>query len=153
MHDADREILKHFRHVRAGTAELAGRVPGDLLANTPGGTNNSIARQFLHIADGVDWWMANVMHDGQPRIAWMLQGHDSIPLAMENSADRLITFFTAGDAETMDEPFTLEHPDGSTATEAGRQRVLYLIGHELHHRGRIVQALRDWEFNDIPFFP
>ena len=35
----------------------------------------------------------------------------------------------------------------------GRDVVLYLTAHEVHHVGRIVAALRGLGFKDIPFMP
>jgi len=151
--DGDREILEHFIRTRAKTIELARRVPQELLTRIADGEGGPLNGLFIHIADGVDWWMHNVMRDGRGRIPAYKRDKDSILQVLAASRDRLVPFFAAGDGERMGLTFSFAEEDGGTSHYVGRDRVLYLTDHEVHHRGKIVLALRQWGFTDIPFLP
>jgi len=94
-----------------------------------------------------------VLCDGQPQIsersgdkAWVLD-------TLRTTRDRLLAFFTADDGQPMHRTFSFTDPDGTKTYWIGRNRLLYLTDHEIHHRGKIVLALRQWGFTDIPHLP
>ncbi len=154
MNDADREILNHFGRTRAKTIELAGRVPVDLLERTADGERHPLYWLFGHIAAGCDWWMHFVMRDGNdPPPAESRSDRDAILAAFHASRERVVAFFQANDGQAMSQTFSFKDEDGSIATFVGRDRVLYLAGHEIHHRGKIVLSLRQWGSDEIPFLP
>lgn len=153
MHPADHEILKHFRRIRQRTSDLLERIPEEMLSRQADGEAIPLGRLFKHIAYTVDGWMDDFLQDGKglPRYA---DDKASILAALESTADRLVSFFEADDGQRMGQ----EHPtmldDGVTPVVwTGRDRVLYLTDHEVHHRGKIVLALRQWGFGDIPPMP
>jgi uncharacterized damage-inducible protein DinB len=101
------------------------------------------------------------MKDGQGA-PWPLgDQHDpaSIVQALEQSRQRLLDFFEGGDAARMGQTFTLnprelpDPADGPLEAYTGRNRVLYLTDHEVHHRGKVVLALRQWGMRAVPFMP
>lgn len=153
MNDADREILKHFRQIRRRTIDLLERVPEEMLTRQADGEAVPLGKLFKHIAYVVDGWMEELMRDGKglPRY-----GHDkaSILAALESTAERLVSFFEAEDGRRMAEEYPTVLADEVTPVVwIGRDRVLYLTDHEVHHRGKIVLALRQWGFGDIPPMP
>ena len=152
MEDADRCILDHFARIRARTIELVAAAPEELLGRTPEGEEMSLHWQFVHIASGPEWWLTNVLRDGgtcgwpppyAANKACLVQG-------LAASRDRLVGFFEADDGQRMAQVFTRAEGDGSVSEWTGRDRVLYLTDHDLHHRGRIVLALMQWGFDDLP---
>lgn len=153
MNDGDREILDHFIRTREKTIELARRTPEEFLTKRAEGEGGPLNRSFIHIATGVDWWMRNVMCDGCGDIPVYGREKEGILHSLAASRDRLVSFFSAGDGEGMGGAFSRAEEGGSTSEWAGRDRVLYLTDHEVHHRGKIVLALRQWGFTDIPFLP
>jgi len=154
MNDADREILNHFSRTRAKTIELAERVPADLLERTADGESHPLCWLFRHIAGGCDWWMHFVMRDGKGGPpAELRSDRDAIVAAFHASRERVMAFFEADHGQAMNRTFSFKEKDGSIATFVGRDRVLYLTDHEIHHRGKIVLALRLWGFDEIPFLP
>lgn len=153
MTPGDREILKHFRQIRQRTIDLVERIPEEMLTRQADGEALTLGRLFKHIAYTVDGWMDDLMGDGRgmPKYA---DDKASILAALESTADRLVSFFEAEDDQRMgqEHPTTLD--DGVTPVLwTGRDRVLYLTDHEVHHRGKIVLALRQWGFGDIPPMP
>ncbi len=153
MDDGDRAILDHFAGVRDATCELLSRVPEEMLGRRAEGEERPVEWLFAHIADGVDWWMHNVMHDGRGVVREYHHDRPSILRALRNSKDRLLAFFEAAGGRHMGETFTFEDADGTCTEFIGRERVLYLTAHEVHHRGKIVLALRQWGFKDFPPLP
>jgi uncharacterized damage-inducible protein DinB len=153
MHPADREILKHFRQIRRRTIDLVERIPEEMLIRQADGEGLPLGRLFKHIAYVVDSWMDDFLHDGKGRPKYQ-DDKASILAALESTAERLVSFFEAEDGWRMgqEHPTTLD--DGVTPVLwTGRDRVLYLTDHEVHHRGKIVLALRQWGFGDIPPMP
>jgi len=151
VHDADRHLLDHFAGVRNRTIELVECVPGELLDRTPEGERMSLRWHFVHIADGPDWWLTHVLRDGgtwgwpppyaeQP--GGLLEG-------LKASRDRVLRFFEAADGGRMSEVFTTDR-EGPAHGWTGRDRVVYLTDHEVHHRGRVALGLMQWGFDDFP---
>ncbi|MBI3461631.1 MAG: DinB family protein [Planctomycetes bacterium] len=152
MTEGDREILDHFVRTRGKTIELLKRVPDDWLRRQADGEEHSLGWLFGHIAHGVDFWMERCMRDPRTLLAVDERDKASILSALEASRDRLVSFFTAEDGAPLGRAFT-RVKNNVEETFVGRNRVLYLTQHEAHHRGKIVLALRQWGFSDIPFLP
>ena len=95
MNAGDREIMDHFTVTREKTKALARQMPEKLLVRTAAGEDNPLDWLFIHIADGVDWWMHNVIHDGQGPSPPYERDNESILQALDASHARLISFFTA----------------------------------------------------------
>jgi uncharacterized damage-inducible protein DinB len=156
MEKADREILEHIVRTREKTISLFDRVPEDWLSKKAKGESKSLGGLFIHIADGSNWWMNYCMQDG---LNWKYPGSGSfdkasIRAALEKSMDRLISFFETGDGKNMDRSFELD-PQKRKGDEkwTGRNRILYLADHEVHHRGKILLSLRQWGMREFPFMP
>ncbi len=153
MNDGDREVLDCFERTRAKTIELARRVPDELLGRTPDGEQHSVARLLCHAGCSGAWWMHHVMKDGgEPSQPW-LDERDATIEAMTAYRDRVVSLFRADDGAAMGRVYSYTDEDGQTTEWIGRNRVLYYISHEIHHRGKIVLALRQWGFEDMPFLP
>jgi uncharacterized damage-inducible protein DinB len=153
MHPADREILKHFRQIRQRTIDLVERIPEEMLTRQADGEGLPLGKLFKHIAYVVDSWMDDFLLDGKGRPRYA-DDKTSILAALESTAERLVSFFEAEDGRQMDKEYPTTLDDGVTPVLwTGRDRVLYLTDHEVHHRGKIVLALRQWGFGDIPPMP
>jgi uncharacterized damage-inducible protein DinB len=153
MNPADRQILDHFRQIRERTLDLLERLPEELLDQTADGEDRPLRHLFVHLARTIDNWMSDLLKDG---LGLPVYGVDkgSLELALRISADRVISFFEADDGERMGReiPDKLE-TTGKPVIWTGRDRVLYLTAHEIHHRGKMVLALRQAGFADIPPMP
>ena len=156
MDMGDCEILDHFVPTRKKTTDLLERVPDDWLARKADGEDMTLGWLFMHMADGPDWWMEHCMRDG---MGWQWPGHgpftrNSIQNALLTSLDRVLAFFEPEEGECMGKEFELvpEKTEGE-GKWLGRNRVLYLADHEVHHRGKIVLSLRQWGMSDFPFMP
>ena len=155
MNAGDQEILDHFVRTRKTTLELFGQVPKDWLTRTPPGEDMTLGWLFMHMADGPDWWMNHCMQDG---MGWEYFGdgpfdQDVIDRALNASLKRVLAFFES-EEDRMNTTFEL--PAEKTEGEGhwlGRNRILYMADHEVHHRGKIVLALRQWGMTDFPFMP
>lgn len=152
MHPADREILKHFRQIRRRTIDLVERIPEEMLTRQAEGEGLPLGRLFKHIAYVVDSWMEEFLLDGKGRPRYP-DDKASILAALESTADRLVSFFEAEGGWRMGKEYPTTQDDGTPVVWTGRDRVLYLTDHEVHHRGKIVLALRQWGFEDIPPMP
>jgi uncharacterized damage-inducible protein DinB len=152
MHPADREILKHFRQIRQRTIDLVERIPEEMLTRQADGEALPLGRLFKHIAYVVDSWMDDFLHDGKGRPRYP-DDKAAILAALESTADRLTSFFEAEGGWRMEEEHPTTMDNGTPVVWTGRDRVLYLTDHEIHHRGKIVLALRQWGFGDIPPMP
>jgi uncharacterized damage-inducible protein DinB len=145
MHEADLSILRHCAAIRDVTVELLRALPeGWLERPLPGGDGWTVRRAFLHIAAGQSWWLSGL--DGQPGIGDEdLLDAAGIEKALRDTGQRMLDFFGSSEVDHMG---PLEgHP------HVGRDVVLYLTAHEIHHRGTVVRALWEWDLKDIPFEP
>jgi uncharacterized damage-inducible protein DinB len=155
MHEADRQIIDVFNATRLGTIDLAGRLPGELLAlRYEGDFTPQVAATLLHIADGPHWWLTHCMQDGGRWSPPPATGDRSTVLEwLSASGDRLLRFFEADDGANMGRSFRLIEEKGGDGPWTGRDRLMYLAAHETHHRAKLVLVLRQAGFADFPFFP
>jgi uncharacterized damage-inducible protein DinB len=156
MEPADREVLDHFTRTRRKTMDLVDRIPDEWLSRTAPGEGGSLGEVLMHVANGPLWWLHSCMRDG---MGWTPQPRgpfdkDQIRRALEESLARMLEFFEAEDGARLGREFSLpkDKAEGRGAW-TGRNRVLYLADHEVHHRGKIVLALRQWGMREIPFIP
>jgi uncharacterized damage-inducible protein DinB len=156
MDMGDREILEHFARTREKTIGLLERVPDEWLSRKADGEDMTLGWLFMHIANGPDWWMQHCMQDGK---GWQYQGdgpfdRTSIQNGLVASCDRVLAFFETEGGESMGEEFELV-PEKTVGKGKwiGRNRILYLADHEVHHRGKIVLSLRQWGMREFPFMP
>ncbi len=156
MNVSDREILDHFIRTRQRTIALFKQVPIDWLERKVDGEDMTMGWLFMHIADAPNWWMHYCMQDGK---GWKCPSNDSfdpssINDALANSLKRVQEFFELEEGIHMNVEFELppEKREGEGCW-IGRNRILYLTDHEVHHRGKIILALRQWGMKDIPFMP
>ena len=156
MNDADRAILDHFIHIRGKTIEMLCAVGEELLDRTANGELHPLRWQFAHIANGADWWMQYVMDDGLGWSGDYPSQKDAILGKLAGSRDRLVSFFTPDNDDPMGRSYTMskeKEPEGGLNEWIGRDRVLYLTAHELHHLGRAELALWQFGATDLPDFP
>ncbi len=152
LSDGDREILEAFDRARGKTIALLKIVPAKLLVRKPEGEDVSLGELFHHIASTCDGWMARAMIDGGPPPATYNASKPSISKALSASRKRVLSFFKADGGAMMEKVFTPSR-QGKTYRFVGRNRVSYLTQHEVHHRGKIILALRQWGVTEIPFMP
>ena len=151
MHDADRSILTHATEVRKVTIDLVGRIPEEWLDRTAEGEKEPLRQLLLHIAAGQAAYMENVARDGKGFVDDQAKvDREGIIRALAETDQRMLDFFQTDDGVRMGQIHT--HVRRGTR-HIGRDSVLYLTGHEEHHRGKIVLALRQWGLGDIPFMP
>jgi uncharacterized damage-inducible protein DinB len=153
MHPADQEILDHFRRTRDKTIELVERIPEELLDRTPTAESGPLLRLLAHAGCAEAWRMANVFGDGGPERYDVPPDRAGLAAVMTQARDRVLAFFEANDGANLGRVFSDKKGDGTRRERAGRTWLLYYIDHEVHHRGKIVLALRQLGFTDIPFIP
>ena len=148
----DREILDAFDRARAKTIALLKIVPAKSLTRKADGEDVSIGELFHHIAATVDGWMARCMQDRGPMPGAYEPSKPAISKALSASRKRLLAYFKSEGGVKMDKVFMASR-QGKTYRFVGRNRVSYLTQHEVHHRGKIILALRQWGVHEIPFMP
>lgn len=153
MHPADQELLDHFRRTREKTLELVARLPEDLLTYAPPGDSGPMYKLLAHTGCGEAWWMANVLRDGGEPHRVPPQDRAGLIAAISEYRDRVLRFFEADDGANLGRLFYFTEKDGLQREWTGRNRLLYFIDHEVHHRGKIVLALRQRGFTNIPSLP
>ncbi len=146
MHDADLSILRHFAGIRDVTIALLRRLPEDWLDRPlPGGDGWTVRQAFLHIAAGQCGWLKG-LGDGK---GWGVDPEEAmdrpgIETALRDARKRMLDFFGSPEVDRMSRAFP---------PHVGRDIVLYLTAHEVHHRGTVVRALWEWDMKDLPFEP
>lgn len=148
----DREIIDDFDRARGKTLSLLKIVPVKMLTRKPEGEDATLGELFHHIAATTDGWMARCMQDGGAMPSAYAAARPAISKALSASRKRLIKYFKADGGANMDRVFTPSR-QGKVYRFVGRNRVCYLTQHEVHHRGKIILALRQWGVNEIPFMP
>ena len=146
MHDADLSILRHFAGIRDVTIKLLSKVPEDWLERPMPGEGDWTPRHaFMHIAGGQCGWLAG-LGDGRGGIGEQVTlDKAGIERTLREARQRMLDFFGSSEVDRMGRLEGERH--------VGRDVVLYLTSHEVHHRGRIVAALWQWGLTDTPFEP
>ena len=146
MQDADLSILRHFAGIGDVTVALLHKVPEDWLDRPlPGGDGWTVRRLFLHIAGGQCGWL-QYLGDGKGGIDEEAQLDSAgIERVLLDARKRMIDFFGSSEVDHMGPLERDEH--------VGRELLLYLTSHEVHHRGTLVRALWQWNLKDTPFEP
>lgn len=150
--DGDREIIDAFDRARSKTIALLKGVPAQMLSKKADGEDVTLGELFHHIAATCDGWMARAMNDGGPTPNAYVASKPAISKALSASRKRMVKFFKADGGMMMAKVFTPSR-QGKIYQFTGRNRVSYLTQHEVHHRGKIILALRQWGISDIPFMP
>ena len=146
MHEADLSILRHFAGIRDVTIELLRKVPEDWLERPMPGEGDWTPRHaFMHIAGGQCGWLAGLGDGKKPIDENAPADRAGIERALREARARMLDFFGSPEVDRMSAGCWREH--------VGRDVVLYLTSHEVHHRGRIVAALWQWGLTDTPFEP
>ena len=156
VNDADIAILDNFKHIRGKTIVMLRAVEEKLLDQTPKREQHPLKWGFAHIPSGVDWWMQHVMDDGGGWSNDYPSEKQAILDHLTASRDRLVSFFNSNNYEPMAEIFTLseeKEPEEGLNEWVGRDRVLYLTAHELHHLGRLELGLWQFGATNLPDFP
>jgi len=142
-----------FLRTREKTIELVLCIHDELLARTPNGEAQPLYHLLGHTGTSGDWWIPNVLDDGQPKGAVYPPEKAALIAEMARWRDRVLAFFTAEDGVNLGRTFPFDESDGTRTEWTGRNRLLYFVDHEVHHRGKIVLALRQWGVEKLPFFP
>ena len=153
MHAAEQWVLDHFRITRDKTIDLVRALPEESLTRQAEGEVMALGKLLRHISDSAEWYMSKVMLDGGAWPPSYASDKAGVINALQTSRDRLLNFFRAEDGARLQQHFVERFPDGHADTFTGQQAIDYLIDHEVHHRGKIVLALRQWGFTAIPMLP
>lgn len=153
MHTADRELLDHFLRTRERTIELMQNIPDELLTRTPDGEAQPLYHLLAHAGCSGEWKFPHIFDDGLPDRYVHPSEKTGLLAEVAYWRDRVYAFFNAEDGANLDRRFHFDEADGTHFEWTGRNRLLYLIDHEVHHRGKIVLALRQWGMEGFPFFP
>jgi uncharacterized damage-inducible protein DinB len=153
MNDGDKEIIEHFIKTREKTKELLKRVPDEWLNRTPDGEKHTLKHLFLHAGCGEAWWMSVVLKDGGKPHYDCGDSKNEITAAIEDAKQRVISFFTTEDGQRINRTFSWTDEQGTKYEWTGRDRLFYYSDHEIHHRGKIVLALRQWGMTEFPCIP
>ena len=152
MQSGDKEILADFDRTRSKTLALLKIVPAKLLARKAEGEDATLGELFHHIAATNAGWMARCMQDRGPLPAAYVASKPAISKALSAARKRVLQHFKANGGAAMDVVYEPKR-GAKTYRFVGRNRVCYLTQHEVHHRGKIILALRQWGIADIPFMP
>ncbi len=150
--DADHEVISAYSLTRDKTIELAECIPDDWLTRQAEGEEHSLGLTLQHIVGADAWWMHRVMDDngGLDQVGDPLS-REQIASLLRTTRDRVVAFFSKDGA--MQALYPYPRPDGQTRPLSGRWCLLYLLQHEVHHRGKVVLALQQWGLSAIPFLP
>jgi uncharacterized damage-inducible protein DinB len=151
MNDSDRDILNHFTYTRAKTLEVLHGITDEMLPRVPDADSQTVAQQFYYISRSTEWFMDTVMGDGGGEVQSIPVDRNELVQLLEVSAHRPSAFFETNPAR-WNEQFTATIGGGTVETHSGRIWLLTTIDHEVHHRGRILLALRQMGVGGFPVF-
>jgi uncharacterized damage-inducible protein DinB len=147
MHEADLSILRHFAGIGDVTIALLRRLREDWLDRPlPGGDGWTVRTAFLHIAAGQCGWLRGLGEGGGSVDPDVPLDKAAVERTLLDARRRMLEFF----GPRMDARWPTEHAE---TPHVGRDIVLYLTAHEVHHRGTLVRALWEWDMKDLPFEP
>jgi len=144
-------LIVYLDKVRARTLKFLDELPEELLEQTPA-TGQSIAETFRHIAFGGDYWCHNVFKDGKGEVQYTAEncrGGKALRQALRESGRRLEVFFSADEGAALQREYLTSWGKSYNGTD----RLLYLVAHEVHHRGRAVQVARELGWTGKVVFP
>lgn len=150
--DTKREILDTFVRTRDKTIELVETIPDDWLSRTAEGEEHSLGCLLQHIAGANARWMYRIKNE----TGEIITPADGVPKSeiigmMKKTCEETIAFFSKEGMIEKTFHFTLQ--GGKKCQLTGLWCLLYLMQHEVHHRGKVVLALRQWGAKNIPFMP
>ena len=92
------------------------------------------------------------MGDGLPYTPGFDPELEMFPQVIKDSSRRVWSFLESGLSEPMGTIYTIEHA-GISEEKPGRVHVLDMIGHEHHHRAKMMFRLRQLDYTDYPVLP
>lgn len=139
-------VLDHFAVAREKTLELVRAIPEEWFDRKAAGEEVPLKGVLAHVSSAIDYYMTKVALDGKPRFARPGKGRTGMIRALEKSRDRLLSFFETEGGKRLGQQFK----EGRELVFTGQQMVDYLTDHEIHHRAKIVLALRQWGMKEFP---
>jgi uncharacterized damage-inducible protein DinB len=151
MNPSDEVILQHFRNIRARTREFLDCLPDEHLELIAASEDRSLADWFRHICLGNFYWLAALRDEKKLEVPRYGLTRPELDRALNESESAVLAHFS--DPAAWDRVVDRTTNEGRPARWNGRERLLYLVAHEVHHRAKWVLALRQVGFTQTPILP